>query len=114
MSDYTQGDIVMVAFPYSEDLSKSKLRPVLIVSNSSLVEEFIGVQITSNLSRVEFTSVSILPEDTSSELPSNSVIRSHLIHTLSKKSVIKKISRLTNEDKLNRVLENINIILCKD
>ncbi len=114
MSQYKQGEIVLVPFPYSDDLSQSKPRPVLIISNDSLENEVICVQITSKTNRIEFTSISILLEDVSLELPVISVIRTHLIHTIQKKSIIKRISSLTNEDKLNRVLENLGIMLQRE
>lgn len=114
MSHYKQGDIVLVPFPYSEDLSQSKPRPALIVSNTHLeINEVICVQITSNVSRNELNDVFLNENDTLPALPKKSVVRTHLIHAIDKTIIIKKIATI-NDDKLLRVLENISIILEKD
>lgn len=110
MSSYKQGDIILVPFPFSDDLAQTKPRPALIVSNDELKNEVICVQITSNISRNEPTAVFVNVEDVSIPLPANSVIRCHLISTIATKIVIKKISSLS-EDKLQRVLENIILLI---
>lgn len=107
---FKQGDIISAPFPFSDDLSQTKPRPVLVVSNNELKSELICVQITSNISRNELTAVFISNEDVSTPLPENSVIRCHLINTIATKIVLRKISSL-NEDKLQRVLENIALLL---
>lgn len=43
---YSQRDIVLIPFPYS-DLTGAKLRPALIISNSTLKEDYICCLVTS-------------------------------------------------------------------
>lgn len=111
---YKQGEIILVPFPYSEDLSQSKPRPVLVVSNTHLVvNEVICVQITSNVSRNEPNDVYLSENDALPPLPKKSVVRTHIVHSIDKSMILKRIAQI-NEDKLVRVLENLHIILEKD
>ena len=107
---YEQGDIILVPFPFSDDLTQAKPRPALTISNDELKNEVICVQITSNITRNEPTAVFLNSGDTSVPLPANSVIRCHLVNTISVKIILKKVTHL-NEDKLLRVLENIALLI---
>ena len=49
---YKQGEIVLVPFPYS-DLSGSKRRPVLVVSNNLYNNSFLDIVVVAITSRTE-------------------------------------------------------------
>lgn len=91
---YNQADIVIVPFPYT-DLSGSKSRPVIIISNSNVNKDkdVIVAQITSNLHSDEF-SFKIKNEDINSALIYESEIRCHKLFTIDKKLIKRKISQL--------------------
>jgi mRNA interferase MazF len=88
---YKQGEIVLIPVPFT-DLSASKKRPVLIVSNDRYNTErpdMIVVAITSNLSQ---TGIAIGNDDmVSGQLPKPSIIRSDKIYTLNQDIVVKLI-----------------------
>jgi len=100
---YKQGDILLIPFPYS-DLSATKQRPVLVVSNStynSVNQDIIVVAITSNITSREYL-VRITSEDLEEgNLRMESGIRTDKIYTLSGRIVNKKFGHL----KPNRMLE---------
>lgn len=56
MSFYTRGDIVLIPFPFT-DLTASKLRPAIVVSNSNVnkTTDLILAQITSEIKNDNFS-----------------------------------------------------------
>ena len=109
---YSQREIVLVPFPYS-DLSNSKRRPVLIVSNNDYNHHYNDVVvavISSNLGHKD--DYSIILEDKDLEfgiLPESSVIRIHKLFTISKSRIIKKFS-LIQIKKFKEVFKILNIL----
>jgi mRNA interferase MazF len=81
---YNQREIVLVPFPYS-DLSTTKRRPVLIISNNDYNKAFHDVVvcvITSNQFQDEY---SVLLENEDLEigvLPESSVVKTHKLFTI--------------------------------
>lgn len=109
---YSQREIVLVPFPYS-DLSSSKRRPVLILSNNEYNHRFrdiIVCVITSNLFKDEY---SVVLDDDDLELgilPEKSVIKCHKLFTIEQSQVIKRFSVVKEtkfEDVKNRILQLI-------
>jgi len=96
---YKQRQIVLVPFPYS-DLSSTKRRPVLIVSNDSYNNAFNDVLvcvITSNLRKDEY-SVTLSNDDLEiGILPESSVVKSHKLFTIHKDKIIKTFSQVKEE-----------------
>lgn len=96
---YKQRQIVLVPFPYS-DLSSTKRRPVLIVSNDSYNQKFSDVVvcvITSNLRKVDY-SVKLSNDDLEiGVLPENSVVKSHKLFTIHKDKILKTFSLVKEE-----------------
>lgn len=96
---YKQKEIVLVPFPYS-DLSSSKKKPVLIVSNdeyNAKHDEVVVCVITSNLFQDEY---SLLIENENLEfglLPEKSVVKVHKLFTIHKSKILKKFSIVTDE-----------------
>jgi mRNA interferase MazF len=113
MGKYKQGDVLFLNFPFSDDLTKSKARPVLVVSNSNLqAQELICLQITSRTDRNEPQDVFLSGDDVIPNLTVKSVIRTHLVQSINSSVILKKWGEIS-EEKLIRVLENLQIILEK-
>ncbi len=105
---FKRGEIILVPFPFT-DMSKSKLRPVLIISNASYSKtssDFVCCGITSNLSNKN-NSVLINNTDViDGILQKKSRIKFSNIFTLQKDSAIKRIGQL-NSKKLDIVIGSI-------
>src|ERR1035437_1435005 len=97
MSSYLKGDIVLIAFPFS-DLTSNKVRPAIVVSNSIVnkTTDIILAQITSNIHSDDF---SFLIEDSyvSRSLNGKSEIRCNKLFTGAKSIIKKKISSLRSD-----------------
>lgn len=109
---YKQGDILLIPIPFS-DLTSSKKRPVLVISNSEhnlKTDDLVVAAITSNLEAkefsVEFTSNDLIE----GQLKVTSCIRADKIYTLSKYIVIKKFGKV-NQGILENVKRQINILI---
>jgi mRNA interferase MazF len=93
---YKRGEIVLIPVPFS-DLSASKKRPVLVVSNDNHNTsgfDIVVVAITSNLIQ---QGISLNNSDMSKgQLPKPSVIRCDKIYSLDKSIVIKSIGNVSN------------------
>ncbi len=92
---YSQRDIVLIPIPFT-DLSSSKKRPVVIVSNDIYNESFqdvVVVAITSNLEPVMFS----IPIDSAGleqgQLKVPSLIRPDKIYTLHKDIIVKRLGK---------------------
>ena len=88
---YSRGEIVLIPVPFT-DLSATKKRPVLIISNNkynTADQDMIVAAVTSNLIQ---QGVSLTNGDlTQGHLPKPSIIRSDKVYTLNQKIVVKKI-----------------------
>ena len=93
---YSQGEIVLIPVPFS-DLSASKKRPVLVISNNgynAASQDIIVVAITSNLVQ---QGIPIAANDMAQgKLPKPSIIRSDKIYTLHQDIAVKRIGRVTD------------------
>ena len=93
---YKRGEIVLIPVPFS-DLSASKKRPVLIVSNdnhNTSSFDIVVVAITSNLAQ---QGISLSNSDMSQgQLPKLSVIRCDKIYSLDRNIVVKSIGHVSN------------------
>jgi mRNA interferase MazF len=103
---YKQGEIVLVPFPYS-DLSGSKRRPVLVVSNDAYNSSFpdiVVVVITSRTIKTDDYSIPLESQDLQiGQLPESSLIRVHKLFTIDQSRIIKRFSVL-GADKLREAL----------
>lgn len=111
---YKQREIVLLPFPYS-DLSTTKKRPVLIVSNdyyNQHFEDIVVCVITSNRYKDDF-SVYLSNDDLEmGVLPESSTVKAHKLFTVHKSKVIKKFS-IVREDFFEKVREQICNLLEK-
>jgi mRNA interferase MazF len=105
---YKKGDIVIVKFPFS-DLSNSKKRPALIISNEVVNQtgDYLLVQITSK-EKTDYFSCAISEFDFISEkaLPLKSNIRLHKIFLLNEKLIIKKYTSV-KKDFLIKIMKRV-------
>jgi mRNA interferase MazF len=109
---YKQGDILLIPIPFT-DLTSSKKRPVLVLSNddyNSKTDDIIVVAITSNLTSKDY-SVFITNSDlVEGNLKVDSCIRVDKIYTLAQNIVIKKFGEV-NDDVINEIKNRINELI---
>lgn len=97
--NYSQREIVLVPFPYS-DLSTNKKRPLLIVSNNVYNSKYDDVVVCVITSKKNKDDYSIVIKDENLEygyLPEDSTIKYHKLFTISKAKIIKKFSVLNKD-----------------
>jgi mRNA interferase MazF len=103
---YKQGEIVLVPFPYS-DLSGSKKRPVLVVSNevyNASFPDIVVAVITSKAIKPDAYSLTLDSKDLDvGQLPEPSLIRAHKLFTIAQSRILKRFSTL-GEAKLRETL----------
>jgi mRNA interferase MazF len=111
---YKQREIVLVPFPYS-DLSSSKRRPVLIISNNDYNKKFPDILvavITSNLHKDNY-SVELFNNDLEMGLlPEPSIIKCHKLFTIDQSKILKKFS-IVKEKKFDEVILFLNKLIQK-
>ena len=98
-----RGDIVLVPYPFS-DLSGSKVRPALIISNdreNAILDDVILLLISSNVSRAANNPVQVIIDRTSAEgrltgLLHTSVVKCHHPITLHRRLLIRTIGQLSH------------------
>lgn len=97
MPTYTQGDIIVVNFPFT-DISQTKKRPALVLSNDAVNQtgDYLLVQITSQIKN-DGLSLPILTTDfIQNPLPLTSFVRLHKIFLLNESLIIKKSTAITS------------------
>ena len=108
---FQRGSIVSVPFPFT-DLTKTKPRPALVISNSDqLVNtgDIIVVMITSK-KHEDGINILIEKEHLNFTLPQESYVRCHRIATIDNNMVIAKIGE-ANDELLERVENAVAIII---
>jgi len=109
---YNQREIVLVPFPYS-NLSSSKRRPVIIISNNYYNKNYPDILIaviTSNLYRDDY-SVNLNNDDLElGMLPEQSIIKCHKLFTIEQSQVLKRFS-IVNENKFDEVVVLLNKLI---
>lgn len=98
-TDFEQGEIVLVPYPFT-DLTTIKQRPVLILSNNDYnrrTDDIVTCGLTSNLKNEEYSVVIENKDLTQGNLPVTSRIKVDKLFTLRKNLVEKKIARIKKE-----------------
>ena len=93
---YKRGEIVLIPVPFS-DLSSSKKRPVLVLSNDGYnaeSQDMVVVAVTSNLVQPGISITTAEMAD--GQLPKSSVIRPDKIYSLSQNIAVKSIGRVVD------------------
>ncbi|CAG5091237.1 Transcriptional modulator of MazE/toxin, MazF [Thermobacillus xylanilyticus] len=96
---YKQGDILLIPFPFT-DLSSTKQRPVLVLSNTKYNEsnqDIVVAAITSNLTEKEYSILITANDLDEGKLKVDSLIRADKIYTFSNQIVIRKFGHLKAE-----------------
>ena len=103
---YKQREILLVPFPFS-DLSSSKRRPVLVVSNDDYNQKFLDILvyvITSNLFGDEY-SVPLSERDLEMGLlPEPSLIKCHKLFTTQQSLILRRFS-IIHPQKFQEVIQ---------
>jgi mRNA interferase MazF len=103
---FSQKDIVLIPFPYS-DLTGSKFRPALIISNEKLNknQDRICCLITTNPYKEDI----LITKDSfeSGKLPFKSFIRPYRIFTINEFIIKKKLCTINNNF-YNKIIEQVN------
>lgn len=105
---YQQGDIVWIAYPFT-DTSSSRVRPAVLVSNASnnaIDQDRVFAKITTNRRSDDF-SILLHADSTLNSLPRISEIRANKLITLHKDAIHNKITSLKPEV-LAELIEKIN------
>ena len=105
---YTQKDILLVKFPFT-DFQSFKKRPVIVISNddyNSKTLDLVVCAITSNLSYKDYSVLISNDNLDDGYLIKESLIKASHIATISKQIVIRKIASL-NDKKFEDVEENL-------
>ncbi len=113
MSIYKQGEIALVPFPFS-DLSRQKVRPVLILSNNKYNQfssDILVCGLTTNLKPTSY-SVLVTPDDVEGKdkLRHKSKIKVDAIVSLDQKLLIKSIAKLKSS-LFKKVINEINKLI---
>jgi mRNA interferase MazF len=108
MPDYLQGEIVWADYPLSDKPDKSKIRPVLIVSNADsneLDNDLLIVPITSKI-RGQLFEIVLTEDKLTSPLPARSVVRCNKLHTIRNTRITGKIATV-NSETLREIIETV-------
>ena len=103
---FEQRDLILIPFPYS-DLTISKKRPALIISNVKLnkMQDRICCLVTSKAHKDD---LSITNNDfESGSLPFKSFVKPHRIFTINSNLIIKKLCTM-NKSFHNKVISRLN------
>ncbi|MGG6270607.1 type II toxin-antitoxin system PemK/MazF family toxin [Leptolyngbya sp. AN03gr2] len=97
----TKGDIVLVEFPFI-DLSQTKLRPAVILTLNSAIDEFTVCFISSqNVDRLNPTEFALLDSDlefAQTGLRISSKVRVTRITTISRQLITKRLGKLGTQN----------------
>ena len=108
MPDYEQGEIVWADYPLSDKPDKSKVRPVLIVSNADsnkLDNDLLIVPITSRI-RGEAFEIVLTNDKLTAQLPALSAVRCNKLHTIRRTRIAGKIANVTSA-RLKEIVETV-------
>jgi len=113
---YKQGEIVLIPVPFS-NLSSSKKRPVMILSNNQYntsTDDVIVMAVTSNVRGMSSEILFDTSDMTHGKIPKPSCIRSDKVYTLSKEIIVKKYGEISEvkvieaKNKLFELLSDAN------
>ncbi len=110
-----QRELFWASLPFS-DLSETKIRPCIIVSNNSYnekAEDVVVCAVTSSMKQADY-SVSIAPQDLEAgKLPIPSRVKADKIFRLHKKLLLKPFGKLRDKN-FAEVVKEINNLLKAD
>jgi mRNA interferase MazF len=95
MPSYSKGDVVLVLFPFS-DMSRSKVRPVIVVSTPHASQDLFVISLTSKTARL-LTGEFVLGEWKTSGLNVPSAVKCG-VFTIHESLIVKSIGTLSKSD----------------
>jgi mRNA interferase MazF len=104
-----QGEIVLIPVPFT-DLSSSRRRPVIVVSNSTynqLTDDIVVVAMTSNLTGTPYSFTITSADLISGSLNHPGRVRVDKVYTLAQRIVVKRFARV-NAKVLDRIRSIFN------
>jgi mRNA interferase MazF len=103
---FQRGDIIAVPFPFT-DLTSAKLRPALIISNTSISDtgDVIIVMITSQFKDTG-VNIPITSNDITIPLPKNSFVRCHRVTAIDTNIIQRKVGS-ANLEFMHKVVEGV-------
>jgi mRNA-degrading endonuclease toxin of MazEF toxin-antitoxin module len=114
---YTQGDVVLVPFPFT-DLSSTKIRPAIVVSNKLVnrSEDVILAQVTTQPINGPLALTITNRDVTTPFKPPHTSMNVYCkkIAVVKKSLIIKGITKLSSRSKLSEILNNISSIFTLD
>lgn len=108
MLDYLQGEIVWADYPLSDKPEKSKIRPVLIVSNgvsNALDNDLLILPVTSKL-RGQLFEIVLTDDKLTSPLPALSAVRCNKLHTIRNTRITGRIAAV-NQNAISEIIETV-------
>ena len=111
MKNFNQGDIVLLPYPYT-DLSRSKKRPVVIISKDSINRQNLIVAKITFVIRDDELSFHINQNEIDIKLRKESEVRTNELFTVHRSLIIKKITQFkkaTLQKLISQIKENISV-----
>lgn len=96
---YEPGSIAVIPFPYS-DLTATKRRPVLILTQPDARGDFVAMPITSKQPKTTSFALSAGPLSHSGNLPLDSWIKTNTAFSLSTTQIIKALGRISDDERI--------------
>ncbi len=101
MTPYKRGDVVLVAFPFT-DLTTTKMRPAIVISSEKINRKFndiVVAAVTSNISKKPSEDELLLTtsDQTCAGLPKTSMAKLSKIVTLDQRLIRKKLGYIPTE-----------------
>lgn len=109
---YKQGEILLISLPFS-DLTSSKKRPVLVISNDEnnrTSEDIVVAAITSNICKRKYSVMISSSNLTEGTLKRDSCLRADKIFSLSQNIVIRKFGKV-EQNVINQVINCITDLI---
>ena len=98
MSEYKTGDVILVNFPYEDDLLQSKLRPAVVLTMSDDKLRVAALKVTTKVVRNE--SDCAINNWESAGLLKPSVIRTAKGASITASAIVRQLGTLSNKDLL--------------
>lgn len=95
---FEPGTLVLLPFPYS-DLSATKKRPVLMLTQPDALGDFIGMPLTSKPQAAPALQLNAGPLPAGGMLPLTSWVKTDTVFSLCESQIIKPLGQVTDENR---------------
>ena len=97
VGNFTKGTVVMVDYPYRDDINTYKTRPAIVMSYNEEITNVILLQVTSHLPRTIYDYTISDYIDTGLTIQP-SVVRCNCVFTIPNSKLLQKIGNLSRKD----------------